>query len=74
MELSIREVRQQLPQLQEILEKYHEITITRHGKPLARLLPVGQVKQRPGHEELRSMQPRLLTPSEVLIREDRDER
>lgn len=74
MELSIREVRQQLPQLQEILEKYNEIIITRHGQPLARLLPIGKKKQRPNHDELRAMQPRLMTPSEALIREDRDER
>ncbi|MEZ5536443.1 MAG: type II toxin-antitoxin system Phd/YefM family antitoxin [Thiolinea sp.] len=74
MELSIREVRQKLPQLQEILDEYNEIIITRHGQPLARLLPVGKTRPRPSHNDLRAMQPELLTSSAELIREDRDER
>jgi prevent-host-death family protein len=74
MEMSIREMRQQLTQLQLVLEKTSEIIITRHGKPLARLLPMTKSRQRPDHAKLRALQPRLRIASETLIRADRDER
>jgi len=74
MEMSIREMRQQLTQLQTVLEKTPEIIITRHGKPLARLVPMTKSRQRPDHAELRALQPRLRIASETLIRADRDER
>lgn len=48
---------------QEALKKSYE-------KTLAHSLPSEQVS----HEELRKILPRLITPSEILIREDRDER
>ena len=74
MEMSIREMRQQLTQLQVVLDSTPEIIITRRGKPLARLVPIGKSRQRPDHAKLRAMQPRLRLGSEVLIRADRDER
>ncbi len=74
MEMSIREMRQQLTQLQVVLEKTHEIIITRHGKPLARLVPMTKSRKRPDHAKLRALQPRLRIASETLIRADRDER
>lgn len=74
MEMSIREIRQQLPQLQAVLEKAQEIVITRHGKPLARIIPVTQIRKKPTHANLRALQPRHQVTSEVLIRTDRDER
>lgn len=74
MEMSIREIRQQLPQLQTVLEKAQEIVITRHGKPLARIIPVSQTRKKSSHAKLRALQPRHQVASEVLIRADRDER
>lgn len=74
MEMSIREMRQQLTQLQVVLEKTPEIIITRRGKPLARLVPIAKSRKRPDHAKLRAMQPRMRLGSEVLIRADRDER
>lgn len=74
MEMSIREMRQQLTQLQTMLEKTSEIIITRRGKPLARIVPIGKSRKRPDHSKLRAMQPRMRLSSETLIRTDRDER
>ncbi|HPY38877.1 MAG TPA: type II toxin-antitoxin system prevent-host-death family antitoxin [Thiolinea sp.] len=74
MEMSIREVRQQLPQLQTVLEKAQEIIITRHGKPLARIVPVAVLRKKPDHAKLRALQPRHHIASETLVRADRDER
>lgn len=74
MEMSIREIRQQLPQLQAVLEKTQEIVITRHGKPLARIIPVSQSRKKSSHAKLRALQPRHQISSAVLIRADRDER
>lgn len=74
MEMSIREMRQQLTQLQVVLEQTPEIIITRRGKPLARVVPMGNTRKRPDHAKLRAMQPRLRLGSETLIRADRDER
>ncbi len=74
MEMSIREMRQQLTHLDTVLEKTSEIIITRRGKALARLVSISKSRQRPDHAKLRAMQPRMHVSSEVLIRADRDER
>ncbi|SKA67889.1 prevent-host-death family protein [Thiothrix eikelboomii] len=74
MEMSIREVRQQLSQLQTVLEKAQEIIITRHGRPLARIVPVVALRKKPTHAKLRALQPLHHIASETLIRADRDER
>lgn len=74
MEMSIREIRQQLPQLQTVLEKAQEIVVTRHGKPLARIIPLSQTRKKPNHAKLRALQPRQQTASSITIRADRDER
>ena len=74
MEMSIREVRQQLANLPSVLGKTPEIIITRRGTPLARLTSIGKPRQRPTHAKLRAMQTKAKVNSEVLIRADRDER
>lgn len=73
-ELSIREMREKLGSLDLLVQSEGEILITRRGVPIARLLPVKGTRHRPGHAELRSAMQRLETPSEVLIRDDRDQR
>jgi prevent-host-death family protein len=73
-ELSIREMREKLGSLDLLIETEGEIIVTRRGAPIARLLPVEGARQKPGHAELRSAMPRLETPSETLVRNDRDQR
>jgi antitoxin (DNA-binding transcriptional repressor) of toxin-antitoxin stability system len=73
-EFSVREIRAALPQLEQILEQEGELVITRHGAPIARLLPAIRKEAVPSHAELRSRMPRLSVGSEVLIRQERDER
>jgi prevent-host-death family protein len=73
-ELSIREMRAELGRLGELLEVEGELVITRHGRPVARVLPLGPRRRRPSHADLRSSMPQLAVGSEAAIRADRDER
>lgn len=79
--LGIREVRQCYEVLKETLEREGEVILTHHGKPFAHVLPwTGESKQaqlaRRSRElaEFRKTLPMQKTPSEKLIREDRDAR
>jgi len=72
--LSIREVRAELGRLDQVVQKEGEVLITRHGVPVARLLPVKGARRRPHHGDLRGTMPRFTTGSETLVRLDRDER
>ncbi len=72
--LSIREMRSSLGRLDHLLEEAGELIVTRHGKAIARIFPIGQQKKRPSHADLRRCMPYLSTASETLIRRDRDER
>jgi antitoxin (DNA-binding transcriptional repressor) of toxin-antitoxin stability system len=72
--VSVREIRAALPQLERILEQEGELIITRRGEPIARLLPAVRRQAIPSHAELRSRMPRVSIGSEVLIRQERDER
>jgi antitoxin (DNA-binding transcriptional repressor) of toxin-antitoxin stability system len=64
----------ELGRLDQVPQKEGEVVITRHGVPIARLLPVKGARRRPHHGDLRAAMPRLDTPSETLVRSDRDER
>lgn len=72
--LSIREMRAALGRLDELLWEEGEVVITRHGQPVARLLPVRGSRQIPSRWRLRQSMPPITTASEMLIRQDRDER
>jgi antitoxin (DNA-binding transcriptional repressor) of toxin-antitoxin stability system len=48
--------------------------LTRHGRAIARVVPLAPRKQRPTNAEFRARMPFMDVPSEVLIRQDRDER
>ncbi len=72
--LSIREMRNQLGNLDSIVSKEHELIITRHNEPIARVLPIKQIKQRPSHKALRDRLPYQEISSEALQRTDRKER
>ena len=73
-ELSIREMREKLGNLDQLVKMEGEILITRHGVPIARLLPMMGARTRPSHADLRARMQKLDTPSETLVRDDRDQR
>lgn len=73
-QLNIREARQSLAQLEKILAEEGEITITRRGEPIARVVPVDPVRKIPSHQGLRKKMPLLKKGSEALIRAERDRR
>jgi prevent-host-death family protein len=72
--MSIREIRAELGRLGEVLEYEGEVVVTRHGRPIARVLPLGAHRKRPRHDELRAAMPRLERGSEESVRADRDAR
>jgi prevent-host-death family protein len=72
--LSVRELREELARLDRVIEREGEVLITRHGAPVARLLPVKTNRKRPDHADLRCLMPRPELKSEDWIRLDRDER
>jgi antitoxin (DNA-binding transcriptional repressor) of toxin-antitoxin stability system len=72
--LSIREARQALTHLESLLAEEGELTITRRGEPIARVLPIGKKRPMPSHSNLRENMPRLRDGSEQIVREDRDAR
>jgi len=72
--LTIRQARQSLGNLDRLLAEESEVTITRRGDPIARVLPVVTKRTMPSHAALRRSMPRMRKGSERLIREDRDAR
>lgn len=78
--LNVREVRQELAHLEDLLQQEGELVITRRGKPVARVLPFETSavpttpKRVPSMKWLRDQMPYQEIGSEVLIREDRDAR
>ncbi len=72
--LTIREARQALSHLDEMLAAEGELTITRRGKAVARVIPLGGILRVPSHKALREKMPYQDVASEVLIREERDAR
>ncbi len=72
--LTIREARQALSHLEEILEAEGEVTITKRGRAIARVVQLGRGMPIPSHKTLREKMPRMKLGSEKLVREDRDAR
>jgi prevent-host-death family protein len=72
--LTIREARQSLSHLDRLLEEEGEITITRRGKPIGRVMAITRKKAMPSHKDLRMKMAPVRTESQVLVREDREER
>jgi len=72
--ISIREMRSELGHLDQLMDEEGEVIVTKHGKPIARLLPLKGARTMPNHAPLRAQTPILKTPSSRLLREDRDER
>jgi antitoxin (DNA-binding transcriptional repressor) of toxin-antitoxin stability system len=72
-QLNIRQMRNLLGKLDQLVEQEQEIIIIRHKQPIARILPIQTVKKRPSHAELRQLT-QTMSNSATLIRADRDER
>jgi len=72
--LTIRETRQSLSHLERLLMAEGEVTITRRGQAIARVMPITRKLAIPSHKKLRGKMPRLRKGSETIIREERDGR
>ncbi len=72
--VTVREMRELLGRLDEVVGREGELVITRHGRPVARILPVRPQRRMPSHAKLRAKMPRLKIGSEVYVRQERDER
>lgn len=72
--LNIRQARQALSSLERILELEGEVTITRRGDPIAKVVQVGRNRAIPSHRDLREGMKRMHKGSETLLRILRDER
>jgi antitoxin (DNA-binding transcriptional repressor) of toxin-antitoxin stability system len=73
-EISVREMRASIGRLDQLVAEAGQLVISRHGKPIARVLPMPGRRARPDHADLRARMPRLAEPSEALIRAERNER
>jgi prevent-host-death family protein len=69
--LSVTELRATLSRIKEVLDDAGEVIVTRKGRPIARILPMAGM---PSLAKFRASMPRMKVPSEVLVRQDRDER
>jgi prevent-host-death family protein len=74
VKFTVVEAKARLSEILDKVETGEEVMITRHGRPIAHLLPVSQPKQ-PVRSlaAFRAQMPRLRKPSAVLLREMRDE-
>ena len=70
--LNVRELRNAIPHLQEVLEKEHELLLVSNGQPIARILPV---QARPRIQSLKWLRDQIggVQPdSTAALREERD--
>lgn len=72
--LTIREARQSLTHLDQILAAEGEVVITRRGEPIARLARIGRKRPIPSHRNLREAMRPMRKASEEMTRQDRDAR
>jgi len=73
--LTIREAREGLSHPDQMFADADEVLVVKHGEPVARILPVEPRKKTfRSLAAFRATMPFQDVPSEVLIREDRDER
>ena len=72
--LNVREFRNAIPHLQEVLEKEHELLLVSNGEPIARILPVQARPRIQSLKWLRDQVGTILPDSTAMIREERDRR
>ena len=71
--LSIREMRDSR-HLESLLAKGEELTLTKNGHEIARILPIQKKLKRPNHQVLHNLTASLSVSSTSILREMRDER
>jgi len=72
LELSIRQLRGSLATIEQLVDREGEIVITRHGRPLAKVISLTGTRNVPSHADLRASMPYLEISSEDMIRAERD--
>jgi antitoxin (DNA-binding transcriptional repressor) of toxin-antitoxin stability system len=72
--VNVRELRSDIPRLREILAQEHELLLVSNGEPVARILPAPKKRKVPSLTALRARMPMVESPTETLLREDRDRR
>ena len=72
--INVRELRNDMPRLREILAKEHELLLVSNGEPVARILPAPKRRHVPSLAAHRAKMPMLEGSVADLIREDRDRR
>ena len=70
--LSIRELREALPSIAQMVESEGEVLLTRHGRPLVKLVRLQPALTAPSHADLRATMPRMTVSSDELVRADRE--
>jgi antitoxin (DNA-binding transcriptional repressor) of toxin-antitoxin stability system len=73
-EISVREARQIIGKLDDILEKEGEVQITKRGKPIAKICALNSTRRMPSHKSLRNRMSQMKKESVDLIRSERDDR
>lgn len=71
--LSIYELYLNAGRLDQLVVEEGELMVTRHGRPVARVLPMPGHRKFSDHADLRLQMERLKTPSVKLIRAERDQ-
>lgn len=71
-EVSIRELRDALSSLEQMVEREGELVVTRHGRPLAKVVGLHPSREVPTHAELRAGIAYSPVGSEESIRAERD--
>jgi antitoxin (DNA-binding transcriptional repressor) of toxin-antitoxin stability system len=72
--INVRELRSQMPNLRELLDREHELLLVSNGEPVARILPPPKKRNVPSLAAHRAKMKMVTVPIEVLLREDRDRR
>jgi len=72
--INVRELRNEIPRLREILAKEHELLLVSNGEPVARILPAPRKRHVPSLAAHRDKMPMLEGSVADFIREDRDRR
>jgi antitoxin (DNA-binding transcriptional repressor) of toxin-antitoxin stability system len=72
--LTIREARDQMARIEQILAREGEVLLTRRGQPIARILPLTGGRAIPSRAALRRQMTRVKRPSEEIVRDDREGR
>ena len=71
-EMSVRQLREALPSLEQIVEQEGELLLTRHGHPVAKVVSLHPCREVPTHADLRASMAYSAVGSEALIRAERD--